>query len=97
MTDTKTSQVGNAGKYDETTERLSVELDATAIVLIVIDGKRGNGMSVSVNPARPGALEMFAGAGLARVLRAAADKLDGGERPNGIRVTTGIGRERRRP
>ena len=83
----KTYQSGNAGKHDEACERLSLELDASAVVLIVVDGKHGSCMSVSVNPARPGAAQLASGARLAAMLRYAADHLDAGERPNGVRAT----------
>jgi hypothetical protein len=89
----KTSQTGHAGKYDEICERLSLDLKASAVVLIVVDGRHGHGMSVSVDPAKPGAVAMATGGELAQLIRNVADQLDAGEAPGGVRGTVIVGEE----
>lgn len=49
-----TKQVGDAGKYDEIAERLSLDLNAAAVVLVVVGGRHGDGMSVALDPMRMG-------------------------------------------
>jgi hypothetical protein len=82
-----TGQSGNKGAYDHISENLSRDLKADAVLLLVVKGRLGTGLSVSVNAAKPGAMEMSMGGGLAAVLRRIADQLDAGEPPNGIRTT----------
>lgn len=82
-----TSQVGEAGKYDAIAERLSLDLKAAGVVLIVIDGRHGSGLSVSINPAKPHARELSSGGLLAQALRAAADQIDAGGAWTGTRIT----------
>ena len=89
----KTTQHGNRGKYDEISERLSLDLKADVVLLLVLNGRHGTAMSVSVNPAKPGALEKAHGGGLAAMLRYAADAIDAGEQPNGVRTTVDVDRE----
>jgi hypothetical protein len=86
----KTTQVGNAGKYDQISERLSLDLKADVVLLLVLNGRHGTGLSVSANPAKPGALEKAHGGGLAAMLRYAADALDAGEPANGARITVDL-------
>ncbi len=79
-------RVGHTGGYDEVCERLVWDLRARAVVLIVVDGrlKEGTGMSVCVDPQKPGALELGMGGGeLSKLLRAVADLIDAGVGPNG--------------
>lgn len=83
----KPAQVGRAGRYDEIAERLAHDLKAAAVVLLVVDGRHGNGMSISADPRRGGA-PLALGDGLAALLRIMADKLDSGEAsPNGVRLS----------
>lgn len=62
-----------AGKYDLLAENLIRQLDAEAVVVIVMGGPKGNGMSLS---ARAG-VGLRDPVGLARVLRHAADEIQG--------------------
>jgi len=80
-----TFQQGHAGRYDEICERLALDLKAAAAVLIVIGGRHGSGMSVSVDP--KGGLTGVAMGGdeLAALLREMAEKLEAGEGPDGAR------------
>lgn len=81
-----TSQEGRSGRYDEICERLSLDLKAAATVLIVVGGRHGSGMSVSIDP-KGGLLQMAMGGGeLADLLRSMADQLDAGAGPNGVRA-----------
>ena len=76
---------GDAGKYDDLSAELLRTTNASAVVLAVVGGNRGRfGMSVSVDPDKPGAVEMASGKGLAALLRTMADALDGGYPPDGI-------------
>lgn len=84
----KTTQVGPAAKYQGICEQLGHDLKATACVLIVIDGRMGNGMCVSVDPKKPRARELAMGGGLAQMLRSMADAIEGGEGPVGVGFTT---------
>ncbi len=80
-------QQGKAGNYDEICERLSLDLKAAALVLLVIGGRHGSGMSVSVDP--KGGLSGVAMGGdeLAAMLREMADMIEAGEGPSGHRFT----------
>ncbi len=84
------TQVGHTGGYDEVVERLCRDLRARAVVLVVVDGrlKDGIGMSVGVDPSKPGALEFAAGGRLSELLRRAADLIDAGAGPNGFTHST---------
>lgn len=84
----KTTQVGEASRYQGICEQLGHDLKATACVLIVIDGRLGNGFCCSINPAKPGARELAHGAALAEILRAMARKLEAGEQPTGVGFTS---------
>lgn len=82
-----TVQQGAAGNYDAVCERLSLDLKAAGTVLIVIGGRHGSGMSVTLDP-KGGVTENPMGSDeLARMLREVADKLDDGEGPCGTRIT----------
>ena len=83
----KTTQVGEASRYQGICEQLGHDLKATACVLIVVDGRMGNGFCCSVNPSRPGAFELSQGGGLAAMLRNMADRIEGGEEPAGVGLT----------
>lgn len=81
-----TVQAGNAGKYDQICERLGLDLKAAAVVLIVVDGRHGNGMSVCIDPKGEHA-DIGGGAQLAELLRRMAEMIEAGERPDGTRLT----------
>ena len=83
----KTTQVGQASRYQGICEQLGHDLKATATVLIVVDGRMGNGFCCSIDPAKPGAIELSHGGGLASMLRAMAERLEGGEAPAGAGLT----------
>lgn len=79
----KEQVVGHEGNYDVEAQRLLEEQQAKAVVVVVIDGKKGFGMSVSTFPQH--AIQMhFA---LPQILRSVADSIDGGAGPDGVRVT----------
>jgi len=80
-----TFQRGRSGRYDEICERLGLDLKAAAAVLIVIGGRHGDGMSASFDP-KGGVTGNPIGEGeLAALLREMAEKLEAGERPDGVR------------
>lgn len=83
----RTRQVGQPAKYQDICERLGHDLKAAACVLIVIDGRLGDGMSVSIDQKRPGAHELAYGGGLAGLLRGMADSIEGGQQPLGVAYT----------
>lgn len=60
------------GKYDAACEAARAETGAAATVLCVLDGKRGNGFSVTIDGARC-TDPIKALAGIPAVLRAVAD------------------------
>lgn len=78
------SQAGHAGRYDAEAMRVLVEQDAKVVVLVVMEGKLGFGLSVSV---RPEAATAVYGAKLAAILHAVADQIGGGAPPDGVRLT----------
>lgn len=83
----KTTQVGEAARYQAICEQLGHDLKATACVLIVVDGRMGSGFCCNINPSKPGAIELSHGGGLARMLRIMADRMEAGEQPAGFGVT----------
>lgn len=83
----RTVQDGRSGNYDAICERLSLDLKAAAVVLLVIGGRHGSGMSVSVDPKGGIARVAMGGNELAALLREMADALEAGEGPAGARVT----------
>jgi len=58
-----------AGKYDEETKKLAEELKAKGVILLVLDGIKGTGMSCETDP-----MTLL---GLPAKLRLLADKLEG--------------------
>jgi len=82
---------GREGKYDEIAERLLRDLKADAVVLIVRNGRLGEGMSCAINPEKPGAVELAMGFTMPALLEsvAAAIRLgiEQGHGPDGIVVT----------
>ena len=85
MKDRKTTQVmGSAGRYGDVCERLAKDLKAGAVVLMVVDGRKGHGFSVATSA------EMVSFGfprQLAAFLRMQADVLEEGDGPGGIAVT----------
>ena len=77
---------GREGKYDDIVERLSLDLKAKAVVLVVIDGRLGSGMSVSIDPRREGAFELAQGGGLALIMARVAEDIARGYGPEGVVV-----------
>lgn len=84
----RTTQLGREGKYDQIAQTLCKDLKAGAVVLVVLDGRHGNGMSVS---ASPGHQELAFGVGLAELLHKMAEQLETGAvtGPAGARFTSG--------
>lgn len=80
----KEKVVGHAGRYDDIAIRAREEAGAKGVVLIVVDGKHGFGMSV---PTRPGAA-VGVNMHLPALLRSVADLIEQGHGPDGVRVTT---------
>lgn len=76
--------VGHAGRYDDIAEKALREADAKGVVLIVIEGKHGFGMSVPTRPEAAIGVNMH----LPALLRAAADLIEQGHGPDGVRITT---------
>lgn len=77
------SVVGHAGRYDEIAIRALMEAQAKGLVMIVIDGKHGFGLSVSALPESAVAVNMS----LPELLRRVADCIEQRAVPDGIRVT----------
>lgn len=63
---------GREGKYDEIAERLARDLKADAVVLIVKNGRLGEGMSCCINPEKPGAVELAMGFTMPELLESIA-------------------------
>jgi hypothetical protein len=74
---------GTPSRYDAICTQLCRDLKAKGVVLIVHEGREGNGMAVAARPA-------FAQFGMPEVLapylRMLADTIDGGVGPQGIGV-----------
>lgn len=85
----RSTQLGRAGKYDQVAKNLCTDLKAGAVVLIVVDGRHGNGMSVSAKAGNEG---LAFGEGLAELLRKMAEQLETGAvaGPSGALFTSGI-------
>lgn len=77
--------IGHAGRYDEHAERVLRETKADAVALVVANGAKGFGMSVSVDATKPDAVALGQGVGLAELLRKMADIIDHGRGPDGLR------------
>jgi hypothetical protein len=60
-----------AGKYDKECTIILHELDAAAVLLMVMEGNRGNGFSVAGDPSR--GLWLW---DMPRILREVADEID---------------------
>jgi len=75
--------VGHAGRYDDIAIRALEEAGAKGVVLIVVEGKHGFGMSV---PTRPEA-SIVVNMQLPALLRSVADLIEQGHGPDGVRVT----------
>lgn len=76
--------VGHAGRYDDIAIRAMKEAGAKGLVMIVIEGKHGFGMSV------PTLAEAVIGVNmhLPALLRSVADLIEQGHGPDGVRITT---------
>ena len=48
----------SSGRYDDQCERLLNEQNAQMVVLLVIDGKKGHGLSICIHGDNPNALHM---------------------------------------
>jgi hypothetical protein len=83
----RSTQLGREGKYDQIALALCKDLKAGAIILVVVDGRHGNGMSVSAGPQHLG---LAMGTGLAELLRKMAEQLETGAvtGPAGARFTS---------
>lgn len=76
---------GNPGRYDDVSVRALDETGADAVVLLVVRGKKGAGLSVSCKPSAMGAVNEL----LPDMLREIADAIEAqGGRPDGLRVTS---------
>ena len=82
-------QEGRGGKFDEICERLARDLKASAVVLVVVGGQRGTGMSVSVDPNGGHASLTVGGDELAAILFEVAERIAAGAGPAGIRSSFG--------
>lgn len=78
--------IGHPGRYCAQAARVLRETKADAVVMVVVNGDKGFGMSFSVDPRKPGAVALASGVGLAEVLRAIANDIDGGAGPDGVRL-----------
>ena len=80
-------QVGTPGRYDAIAEKALLEAGADMVVLLVINGRHGMGLSV------PCTLRGLAGqALLPALLRSIADDIEASQGPSGVRITTeGVG------
>lgn len=76
--------MGNPGKYDDVTERALEETGAECVALIVINGKKGTGFSVSGNGMA--AMENVRSGRLSALLRLMAEQI-ASARPDGVRAT----------
>lgn len=63
---------GREGRYDDIAERLLRDLKADAVVLIVKNGRLGEGMSCAVDPGKPGAVELAMGFTMPELLESIA-------------------------
>lgn len=76
--------VGHAGRYDDQAIRVFKETAADAVVVFVLNGKRGHGFSCSVKPE----LNARFSAELPALLRSMADGIEAAPGPDGIRFTS---------
>ena len=75
--------VGHAGRYDDIAVRALGDAEAEGVVLLVVNGKRGFGMSVSTRPEASIVVNMQ----LPALLRSVADLIEQGHGPDGVRIT----------
>lgn len=77
---------GTPSRYDAICTQLCRDLKAKGVILIVLEGREGNGMAVAARSDFPqfGMPEV-----LAPYLRALAETMDSGVGPGGIGVDTG--------
>ncbi len=85
MKDRDTKQIGVPAKYQDVTERLCKDLKADAVILMVINGRKGTGMCVSTN--EKGAVFGHP-AMLAEFFRLNASVIESGSGPEGVAETT---------
>ena len=78
---------GTEGRYDEHAIRVLKATEATAVVLIVVGGNKGYGLSVAVDPRSPEGIGIGMGERLPELLRLAADAIENASGPDGLRVT----------
>lgn len=78
--------IGHPGRYDAHAARVLRETKADGVLMVVLNGDKGFGMSFSVDPKKPGAVALASGVGLAEMLRAIANDIDGGAGPDGVRL-----------
>lgn len=82
---------GTEGKYDDIGERMLKDLKADALVLIVRNGRLGNGFSCAIDPSKPGGVQLAMGFGMPELLRKLADGIEAGilegHGPDGITLT----------
>lgn len=82
---------GREGRYDDIAERLMRDLKADSVVLIVRNGRLGNGFSCCIDPSKPGGIELGMGYSMPEHLRAVADSIEAGiaesHGPDGIVVS----------
>lgn len=62
------------GRYDAEAKKLLKDIEASGLILIVLDGSKGHGVQVAVDETR-GTLNVV-GAAMAKMLRNVADKLE---------------------
>lgn len=77
-------QFGNKGRYDELAERALDETEATAVVVLVVNGKKGHGFSCSCDPSVAAHLHRS----IPDLSRAVADDIERKPGPDGVRVST---------
>lgn len=76
--------VGRAGRYDDQAIRVFKETKAEAVVLFVLGGSKGHGLSCSALPANAERVSAM----IPDLLREIADAIEGQGHPDGIRYTT---------
>jgi predicted nuclease of predicted toxin-antitoxin system len=77
------TQMGQAGRYDNLTDRVLGETDADGVILVVLGGNKGSGFTLSC---KAEVTERLHDA-LPSMLRQIADTIESGAQPTGVRVT----------
>lgn len=77
-------QAGHPSKYQDTCAAITEELEADCVMLVVVNGIRGEGFSVSVRSGK--VPDLHQGAGVARYLRALADRVDANPGGKGVNL-----------